>query len=64
MPLKLRKPTKRSEGTTENKSAIRSEMSEGSRKSTAIEGTRRSDGAKETEGVKHGGGKLIRGHFE
>ncbi len=54
MPLKLRKLTERSEGTTESKSAIRSIMSEGTRTSKAIKGTRRSDGAKEAEGVKQG----------
>jgi hypothetical protein len=54
MPLKLRKLTERSEGTTESKSAIRSKMSEGTRTSKAIKGTRRSDGAKEIEGVKQG----------
>jgi hypothetical protein len=49
MPLKLRKLSERSEGTTESKSAIRSKMSEATRTSKAIKGTRRSDGAKETE---------------
>jgi hypothetical protein len=52
MPLKLRKLTERSEGTTESKNAIRNKMSEGTRTSKAIKGTRRSDGAKEAEGVK------------
>ncbi len=64
MPLKIRKLTEKSEGTTDSKSAIRSKMSEGTRTSKAIKGTRRSDGAKETEthkvtkeaeGVKQGG---------
>jgi len=70
MPLKLRKLTERSEGTTESKNAIRSKMSEGTRTSKAIKGTRRSDGAtetgtrKETERVKQGGKNLICGHFE
>jgi hypothetical protein len=63
MPLKLRKLTERSEGTTESKNAI-SKMIEGARTSKAIKGTRRSDGAtetetrketKEAEGVKQGG---------
>jgi len=49
MPIKLRKLTERSEGTTETKSAIRSKMSEGTRISKAIRRTRRNDGAKETE---------------
>ncbi len=64
MPLKPRKLTERSEGTTESKSAIRSKMSEGTRTSKAIKGTRRSDGTKEVEGVKQGEKNLIRGHFE
>ena len=64
MPLKLRKLTERSEGTTESKSAIRSKMSEGTRESKAIKGTRRSDGTKEVEGVKQGEKNLIRGHFK
>jgi hypothetical protein len=64
MPLKLRKLTERSEGTTESKNAVRSKMSEGNRTSKAIKGTKRSDGAtetetrqetKEAEGVKQGG---------
>jgi len=52
MPLKIRKLTERSEGTTESKSVLKSKMSEGTRTSKAIKGTRRSDGAKEVEGVQ------------
>ncbi len=54
MPPKIRQLTERSEGTIGTKSAI-SKMSEGTRTSKAIKGTRRSDAAKEAEGVKQGG---------